>query len=239
MKVSSLEIALVACIPMLVAFIGGSFASFYVLKGRTIAMLQHFVAGIVIGAASIELLPDIIGKNSSWTVGIGFAFGAATMLGVHLLSQYLADKGGREGFPAGTVLGSGIDLLIDGILIGLAFLAGKDSGVVIAVSLSLCALFLNIAMASTLAKRQIQKSIQFFVLFSVPLMLPLGAFLGSAVISQLPAIILTETIAFAVAALFFLGIEELLAEAHVKEHDTASVTAAFFIGFLVILLFRV
>lgn len=231
-------ITLYSLIPMGVAIVGGLIASLYVPKPKMISTLQHFVAGIVVGAVSIELLPKILGQASSITIGIGFVLGAALMLLVHELAHFLAKKEGKQGVPIGLITGAAIDLLIDGMLIGVSFLAGTASGIVIALSLSLCAFFLTLTVSSTMTQKKNPKIFQAISVLIIAVMLPIGASIGGAIVSQLPPVILVETIAFGVAALLYLGIEELLAEAH-EVHDTAWISATFFLGFLIILLFRI
>ncbi|MGE3954804.1 MAG: ZIP family metal transporter [Parachlamydiales bacterium] len=228
---------LYALIPMGVAILGGLIASLYVPKPKMVGALQHFVAGIVIGAVAIELVPKILGQESSWTVGIGFLLGVIAMILLHELAHFLIDHQGKESLPYGLIAASGIDLFIDGILIGVAFLAGSPSGIVIAASLSLCALFLNMAVATSLRKRQVGRGLKLTIITAIAITIPLGALVGSTVIALFPPIILVETLAFGVAALLYLGVEELLAEAH-ETKDTAWVSGAFFLGFLVILLIR-
>lgn len=230
-------IILYTLIPMGLALLGGFVASVYIPKPKLVSTLQHFVSGIVIGAVAVDLIPKILGKSSPWTIGFGFVIGGATMLLLHELAHFLADKEGKSGIPIGLIAGGAIDLLIDGILIGVSFLAGAASGILIAISLSLCAFFLNLTISSTLTKKKVNKGVQTIFVILVALMLPLGAAIGGGVVSQFPPSILFETIAFGVAALLYLGTEELLAEAH-EVHDTAWISSAFFIGFLVILLLR-
>lgn len=232
-------IVLYTLIPAALALIGGFVASLYVPKPKLVSTLQHFVAGVVFAAVAVELLPKIIGKGSPWTIALGFAIGVVVMLLVHELAHFLAKKEGKGSLPFGLIAGGAIDLFIDGVLIGVAFLAGMESGILIAISLSLCAFFLNLTISSTLTQKGAKRSVQFFTIVCIAAMLPLGAWIGASVLAQLPASILIETIAFGVAALLYLGVEELLAEAHGGEHDTAYTSAAFFLGFLVILLFKI
>lgn len=230
-------IVLYSLIPAVLALLGGFVASFYIPKPKIVSGLQHFVAGVVIAAVSIELLPEIIKTGSGWTIGLGFAIGVVLMIGLHELSHAIAGKEGKGGIPIGLIAGGGIDLLIDGILIGVSFLAGLGSGILIAVSLSLCAFFLNLTVSSTMTGKNVGKGYQFFYIFLIAAMLPVGAFIGASILSHFPQAILVETLAFGVAALLYLGVEELLSEAH-EVHDTVWIQAAFFLGFLAILLFK-
>lgn len=234
---STLWIVLYSLIPAALALAGGLVASFYIPKPKLISGLQHFVAGVVIAAVSIELLPEIIKTGSGWTIGLGFIIGVAVMIGLHELAHAIAGKEGKRGVPVGLIAGGAIDLLIDGILIGVSFLAGIESGILIAISLSLCAFFLNLTVSSTLTRKNIGKLVQLFFILFIAAMLPIGAFIGGVILSYFPSTILVETIAFGVAALLYLGVEELLSEAH-EVHDTAWIQAAFFLGFLIIILFK-
>jgi zinc transporter, ZIP family len=235
--VPTLLIVLYSLIPAVLAVIGGLIASAYVPKPKLISGLQHFVAGVVIAAVSIELLPEITKTGARWTIGLGFVIGVGVMIALHELAHAIADKEAKRGIPIGLIAGGAIDLLIDGILIGVSFLAGIQSGILIAASLSLCAFFLNLTISSTMTANKAGKGLQVFFIFLIAAMLPIGAFIGAAIISHFSSTILVETIAFGVAALLYLGVEELLSQAH-EEHDTAWTQAAFFLGFLLIILFK-
>ncbi len=212
------QITLFTLIPAAASLIGGLVGSCFQPKERLLSALQHFVAGIVIGAVCTDLLPKVLGSHSHLTVSIGFVIGVAFML----LSEKLIHS-------RGVVTGACIDLLIDGLLIGIAFLAGMKSGALIAISLSFCAFFLSLAVISTTKSKK--------PLLLLASMLPIGGFVGGAVVSKLPPIILLETITFGVAALLYLGVEELLGEAH-KREDTAWISATFFLGFFLVFIFN-
>jgi len=234
---SPLIIGAFALIPMVVALIGGALATVYTFPKKVMSSLQHFVAGIVVAAVATELLPKILGHGSPISIGVGFVLGALAMLGVHELAHYLAKKGSTAKLPMGLIIGSGLDLFLDGLLIGVSFLAGMSGGVLIAVSLSLCAFFLVLTLSLTLAKSEFHKKHQYSLIILTTILLPIGALVGSTVVSHLPSQVMTETLAFGVAALLFLGVEELLVEAH-KTHDTFWVSSCFFLGFLVIVIFQ-
>lgn len=234
---SPLLITAFALIPMIVALIGGGLATVYTFSKKVMSALQHFVAGIVVAAVATELLPKILDHGSPFSIGVGFVIGAAVMLGVHEFAHYLAKKGSTNKLPMGLFIGSALDLFLDGLLIGVSFLAGMSGGILIAISLSFCAFFLVLALSSRLAKSEFHKKHQYALIILITLLLPIGALVGSTIISHMPAQVMTETLAFGVAALLFLGIEELIAEAH-KVHDNFWISGSFFIGFLVIVMFQ-
>lgn len=229
-------IALYTLIPMSFAIVGGIIGFIYQPKPKIFSSLQHFTAGVIIASVSIELLPKILGSHSPWIIAEGFVVGVVLMLFLERFSRSLATKKGKGQFPIGLIVGTSIDLLIDGILIGISFLSSQTGGILIAISLSFCAFFLTLTVSSTLGQKKSVSGIRLLILFVIPLMLPVGALLGWNVVAQFPPSALIGTLAFSVAALLYVGIEELLAEGH-ETKDTAWVSASFFLGFLIILLF--
>ncbi|MCP5470239.1 MAG: hypothetical protein H7A36_07045, partial [Chlamydiales bacterium] len=223
--ISTLQITLYSLIPFFAALLGSFIGALYLPQQKIVSALQHFVAGVLIAAVSTELLPKVLNHTSHLTVSLGFVIGVIFMLVVEEFAHSIAKK--RVG---GLITGASVDLFVDGFLIGISFLAGAQSGLTIALSLSLCAFFLSLTVSNALKQRGLNR---FLPLLFIACMLPLGAFLGGAFALKLPPIILLETITFGVAALLYLGIEELLAEAHKKE-ESVWISATFFLGFFIV-----
>ena len=68
-----------------------------------------------------------------------------------LPSAPAADASGLVGPSAGQLVAVGLDILIDGLLVGIAFAAGGREGLLLTAALSLELLSLGLAVASTLA----------------------------------------------------------------------------------------
>jgi zinc transporter, ZIP family len=141
-----------ALIPAGVALFGGIVAAVRSPSPRLRTIIQHFAAGIVAAAAAVELLPDAISKHSPIALAIGFAAGTAAMLGIskvmerfeseegddhsHLVaSEALAHAVQRGAGPEGMLGAVGVDAFIDGLLLGLAFVAGQKFGLTSPLSL--------------------------------------------------------------------------------------------------------
>ncbi len=229
---------LYALIPAAFALFGGLIAAVYSPKATVSSLLQHFVAGVIIAAVAIDLLPKIMNVDSKWSIGLGFLIGIAFMVALHELAHIIAHKKEGGKLPLRLIGASAIDLFIDGILIGLAFIAGSKSGVIITWSLIPCAFFLTLTVGNLLKKKSLPLSTQILFLLFLALMFPLGAFIGSHFAESLPTFLLHETIAAAIAALLYLGVEEFLVEAH-RKRENHWVPLAFFLGFGIVLLFQI
>jgi len=243
-----------ALIPAGVALAGAIFAAFRTPSPRLRTVIQHFAAGVVAAAAAVELLPDAISKHSPFALAIGFALGTAAMLGIAKLMERLEgedEEGGdhthlvaaeamshvvqRSSGPGAMLAAVGVDVLIDGTLLGLAFVAGQKAGLLLTIGFSLEMLSLGLATCATCRKYDwsIAKSIGSVV--GIGLALVVGAATAVLLLQGLTGAALGAVLAFGVAALLYLVTEELLVEAHEVRENTAT-TAMFFAGFLVLLM---
>jgi len=225
-----------ALIPAICMLVGGVIASIYQPKAKLSSAVQHFAAGVVFAAVAVELIPKLIGSHATQNIAFGFAVGVLMMLVVKRISHTLEHRSSvASKIPFSMLFAIAIDVFIDGLLIGIAFLVGEKGGVLIAVALAIEILFLGLSCVTTLRNNAVSLYKTTATLFVLALLIPSGAFLGATIFSHLPKGSMTTIIAFGVAALLYLVTEELLTEAH-EVDDTPWITAMFFLGFLFIFL---
>ena len=142
--------------------------------------------------------------------------------------------GKRAKGPAGLMAVTGIDILVDGLVLGIAFAAGAKAGILLTVALTIEVLFLGLTVANELGEGGTSKRKVVGMTAGLVVLLPLGALLGGPV-ATLSASIQAGFLSFGLIALLYLVTEELLVEAHETE-DRPWVTAMFFAGFLLLLM---
>ncbi|CDZ76970.1 ZIP Zinc transporter [Legionella massiliensis] len=230
------SIALYSLLPALGMILGGAIASIYQPGSKLTSATQHFAAGVVFAAVAKELLPKLGADNAPIALVIGFSLGVISMLFLKKVSEKLTENEEKStGISLGLISAVGIDLLIDGILIGVSFLAGARGGILIAIALAMEILFLGLSTTATLGARAVSVKTRLVLTLILAALIPIGSILGAALLSGLPTAITDGILAFGVAALLYLVTEELLTEAHEHE-ETPLITTCFFIGFLAILL---
>ncbi|WP_133500043.1 transporter [Cognatilysobacter terrigena] len=217
--------SLILVIAVLAAIVGAIAAAWRPPGPKLTAALQHFAAGLVFAAAAAEVLPTILHDGAIAPVVVGGAAGIAAMLGLRALSERL--KG-----PVGLITLVAIDILIDGLVLGLAFAAGEREGLVLGIALSVEVLFLGLAV-TTAFEKEVPRWKAVAATSAVALLLPLGALLGAPA-HALPPHLLSGLFSFALIALLYLVTEELLVEAH-EVKDGPITTALFFVGFLLLI----
>ncbi len=192
-----------------------------------VSAVQHFAAGVVFAAAAAEILPDLMHYGSPWATAIGGSVGVALMLAIMQLETRF------EG-PIGILAGTAIDLLVDGLVLGIAFAAGAKAGALLTVALTLEVLFLGLALANELGETGWSRNRVVGLTAALMLCLPIGA-VAAIPIGSLPGPVIAGFLAFGLMALLYLVTEELLVDAHEKP-DRPWITAMFFVGFLAVLL---
>lgn len=191
-----------------------------------VSAIQHFAAGVVFAAAAAEILPDVMHGGSTVATLVGGAAGVAVMLLVRQLEGVIAG-------PAGLMTMIGIDVLVDGLVLGIAFVAGAQAGLLLTVALTLEVAFLALALVAELSEARWTRLRIVAATGAIMLLLPIGALIATPV-AALPAVYVTGFLSFGLIALLYLVTEELLVEAH-ETPDRSWITAMFFAGFLLLL----
>jgi ZIP family zinc transporter len=210
------------------AMIIGAFANVWFKPGPLFkSAVQHFAAGVVFAAAASEILPSLKHDGAAWSVFIGGMAGLLVMLMIKHFSS-------RVQGPVSIAAITGVDILIDGLVLGISFAAGARQGLLLTIALTIEVLFLGLALSSKLAESIKSRWRVIGLTAAIGLGLPLGALLGGPIGMLSPAV-LTAFYAFALIALLYLVTEELLVEAH-EQPDTPLVASMFFVGFLALLM---
>lgn len=236
---SILDIIIYALLPVVAIIIGGCAGLIKKPSGAFTSSVLHFAAGVVFSVVAVELLPDIIKQHAPLEVGIGFGLGIATMLLVKYFVEKIEKKNEKlilkNNLPMGLLIAMGIDLLIDGLLLGVGFAAGNKEGILLSIALALEVFSLGLAIALACSKSNVSGKKVVFILVILGITFFIGAVLGITLLSGLSQEMLELVLSFGLAALLFLVTEELLTEAH-EEKETPFQTACFFGGFLLFLI---
>jgi ZIP family zinc transporter len=236
MTTGVLQVVLIAAIPVGAAFLGATIAALRP-PGRVVrSSIQHFAAGVIFSVVAVELLPEVRRGHDPFEVGWTFAAGVALMLAIDEVVKRFSRGGGHgdaRGPSAGQLVPIGVDLLLDGLLIGIAMTAGMKQGVLLTIALTLELFSLGLAMAVQFGTSKF--AVRVLAPTAIACLMIVGAFLGVTLLADASVHTLAGLLSFGCAALLFLVTEELLIEAH-ESADTAVTTTMFFVGFLIFLL---
>jgi len=214
-------------IPVVAVLIGSLFAVSRRPSDAFVSAMQHLAAGVVFAAAAAEILPQVMHEGSPIATFTGGALGILVMLSLKALE-------GRASGPIAMLGAVSVDILIDGLVLGLAFVAGGKAGVLLTIALTLEVLFLGLTVTTELGETIKSKGRIIAITMGIAMLLPIGAAIATPV-ATFPPVVIAGFLSFGLMALLYLVTEELLVEAHEKP-DTPLISAMFFIGFLGLLL---
>lgn len=202
--------------------------------------ILHLAAGVVFAVVAVELIPDLLRDHQPIDTVIGFGIGVAAMLALRSFTnsknegdEEPSEDARVERLPFGMLSGVAIDLVVDGLMIGIGFAAGAKEGRLLAVALAIELVALGLAVAASMSELGIARARSIKVLVLLSLAFVAGAGIGTTLLGFLTHW-LDGVLAFGAAALLFLVTEELLTEAH-EEKESPTLTAMFFLGFLAFL----
>ncbi len=246
------QAALLVSFPVAAAVIGSIVAALRPPGVRMVSGIQHFAAGVVMAALVGEIMPELQQENHLlWAVG-GFVGGALLVLALGAygrkteeaaLVHHVPGGGGLRvntlakaatvALPIGMLAAMAIDLLLDGVMIGLAARLGATQGLVMTIALTLEILFLGLSLIGELTQGGLSKVRAVLVSSGLGLVTAVGAIGGAALLRDVSTEVMSAVLAFGAAALLYLVVEELLVEAH-EEKESVALGAMFFLGFLLI-----
>ena len=126
MPPSVLQVLLISAIPVGAAFVGATVAALRP-PGRVVrSSIQHFAAGVIFSVVAVELLPEVRRGHDPFEVGWTFAAGVVLMLVIDEVVKRFNHGGahaGARGPSLGQLVPMGVDVLLDGILIGISALS--------------------------------------------------------------------------------------------------------------------
>jgi len=233
------KILLFALIPVITMIAGGIIAIRRKPNGNVRSIILHFAAGVVFSVVAVELLPDIIKTHAPLQLIIGFTLGFIVMVGIRKVTEVkevATASSLKNRLPYSLLMAIAVDVFIDGLLLGIGFIAGNTEGILLAIALSVELLSLGMATAIELGEIKISKQKSIALITGIAIVFFISAVLGATLLHNLSHQALEIVLSFGLSALLFLVTEELLIEAH-EEKETVWHTSAFFGGFLLFLIF--
>jgi ZIP family zinc transporter len=236
---SLITVTTFSLLPTAAMSVAGALATFRTPGPAWRSAILHFGAGVIFSVAAVELLPEVMREHRPLEVCLGFGLGVAVMLGLrqaaHQLQEGVPRRETARALPLGMLFGIGVDVLVDGLLLGIAFAAGAKAGLLVTLALTIEAISLGLTTVAALASRLRGRAEVIRVTSGIACGFMVGAVGGGTFFGGMSSHNMAVVLSFGLAALLFLVTEELLVEAH-QEPETPLLTASFFGGFLLFLL---
>jgi len=141
--------------PIAATVIGAGVAAVRRPGPKVTSAVQHFAAGVVFAAVAGEVLPDLRNQHSLGPLVAGFVGGVALLLAIDGFARR-AEATEGTGVPVPLLVAIAIDLVIDGLLVGLGTALGEGQGRILTLALTLEVLFLGLSLTIQLGARGVR-----------------------------------------------------------------------------------
>lgn len=203
-------------------------------------IILHFADGMVFAVVAVEFWPFVRGQSITLAEAAGFVIGIAILLGLRWLTHNAVWKNQQISSTAplslNLLIETGENIVIDGLIISVAFAVATRAGVFLTVALAVEAISLGIAAASRTSNSSFETRIA--VVFSLGSCYVVASGIGVFTLRHLSDDGVAIALSLSSAALLFLAAEALLVDAREMGRVPAR-AAAFFAGYLGLLLLDV
>jgi ZIP family zinc transporter len=174
-------VLIIACIASFLTYLGALLAERFEVPHRVVSAALQFAAGIITGLVAFSLMPPAVRDGSYLWVVTAFFLGGLLYVSLEYLSVRLLSTNPAEGedqVQLGLYIGILVDLLIDGIVIGVGSTLTLKTGLLLALGLSISTMPLAFVTISTAKKQGMSKIRRSMIAYTFIACIIGGAILG-------------------------------------------------------------
>lgn len=184
----SILVLLIASLAALLTYLGVPLAERYEVSVRLLSEALQFAAGVITALVAFSLMPPAVRGSSYPLVVLGFFLGGVLFVVIEYLSSRLipSNHSGNQAQNSGLFIGILVDLLIDGILIGIGSTLTLLTGLKLALGLSISTIPLAFLTIATAKKQGIPRKTRNILALLFWVCIIGGAMLGYGVLRNQP-----------------------------------------------------
>lgn len=238
------EFLLVLAIASLAAFLtylGAPAAERFDIPHRAVAAALQFAAGIITGLVALGLMPPAVRAGSSLAVGVAFFVGGALYVVFEYMSarRLAARADGDSGVASlGLYVGILVDLIIDGVVIGIASTLTLATGLLLALGMAVSTAPLAFVTIATAKRQGMASQRRRQLSWVMPMCLIGGAAVGYLLLRDQPLTVRLTLIAMASGFLITTVTQSMIPEAN-KEGEPSFAGILFLAGLAVFALLSI
>lgn len=231
-SVSVLPLFGIALLPVGGMLCGALAAERWRLSRHALGAALHAAAGVAVAVVSVELMPRILEDIAPWQLVAGFAFGAAAAAAMVKGARHAVCALGLGGAGAWKVyLAVAVDLLGDGLMIGVGSAVSSGLGLMLGLSQVVANAPGGFVTLASLRDKGVSRAIRLGAAASLFAPVLAGAGFGFWLLRGEAAALQNAALAVVVGMLLLATIEDLVPEADEPETRRTVTTAAFAAGF--------
>ena len=148
-------VLLIASVAAVLTYLGAPVAERFDIPHRVVSGALQFAAGVITALVAFSLMPPALYKGATTSIILAFFLGGVLFVAIeHLSLRFLQSGGGEDGAASpGFYIGILVDLLVDGVVIGIGATLTLATGLLLALGMAISTAPLAFVATAT-AKRQ-------------------------------------------------------------------------------------
>jgi len=148
-------VLLIASVAAVLTYLGAPVAERFDIPHRVVSAALQFAAGVITALVAFSLMPPALYKGATTSIILAFFLGGVLFVAIeHLSLRFLQSGGGEDGAASpGFYVGILVDLLVDGVVIGIGATLTLATGLLLALGMAISTAPLAFVATAT-AKRQ-------------------------------------------------------------------------------------
>ena len=226
-----LEMSTWMILPIGIILVSGIGARWIKPSDRMTAIMFFFAAGVLIAALCTEVIPQAMSRQRTPAFVLGFTIGVVLMWLMRSLFSPPQEKiaNPNRTITLGSILNIGISLMINGLLVGIAFAIPNASGLVMIFTLAVKAVLIGSGLAQVLFRNGKPMITVMIMLIAFSAVAYGGSVLGWLLVLTDAEAITAIACATAAAIMLWVVFEELMVEGHARG-TRRSDSLSFFVG---------
>lgn len=207
----------IASVAAVLTFLGAPAAEKFDVPFRWVSAALQFAAGIITGLVAFSLMPTAVRGGPYLGIVVGFFLGGALFVTIeYLTARLLPTNPDSEGglVSMGLYIGILVDLVIDGIVIGVGSTLTLKTGLLLALGLSISTLPLAFVTIATAKKQGMPKKNRSMLAYLFVLCIVGGALIGYGLLRNQSLEVRLVLIALASGFLITLVTQNMIPEAN-------------------------
>jgi ZIP family zinc transporter len=227
-----LSALLLAALPAAGYVIGGLVAEAVAIKEKTLSFALHVAAGAMLAVVSVELMPEVLHTQPAWAFIAAFVLGGIFFAVMDRVLRVIARVHGatRPTSAWAVLFGVAIELLNDGIMVGIGSTVSLGLGLILALGQLPGNVPEAFATVTLFREQGMARYLRMLLSFAFVLPVLAGASVGYLFLEGQPVIWKYLVLAFTAGVITTLVVEEIVPRAH-KDGEARLAALQFIFGF--------
>lgn len=207
-------VLLMASVAAILTYLGAPVAERFDIPPRVVSGALQFAAGVITGLVAFSLMPPALRNGATTWIVLAFFVGGAIFVAIEMLSLHFLGNAEQAAASPGFYIGILVDLLVDGIVIGVGATLTLITGLLLALGMAISTAPLAFVATATARRQGIAARTRRRLAYLFMVAIVGGAAIGYLILREQPLAVRLALIALASGFLTTTVTQSMIPEAN-------------------------